>query len=68
MKSERVDAIYIKVQSLNLKIIYNTSCFVLLLILIILPMLFLCKFGQNPPIGSGDRVQTRLISTVFIVR
>ena len=29
-------------------------------------MVFLCKFGQNPPIGSGDRVQTRLIFTVFI--
>ena len=25
------------------------------------PMVFLCKFGQNPPIGSGDRVWTRLI-------
>ena len=24
-----------------------------------LPMVFLCKFGQNPPIGSGDRVQTK---------
>ena len=31
------------------------------------PMVFLCKFGQNPSIGSGDRVQTRLIFTVFIV-
>ena len=30
-------------------------------------MVFLCKFGQNPPIGSGDTVQTRLIFTVFIV-
>ena len=30
-------------------------------------MVFLCKFGQNPPIGSGDRVQKRLIFTVFIV-
>ena len=29
--------------------------------------MFLCKSGQNPPIGSGDRVQTRLIFTVFIV-
>ena len=24
-----------------------------------LPMMRLCKFGQNPPIGTGDRVQTR---------
>ena len=30
-------------------------------------LVFLCKFGQNPPIGLGDRVQTRLIFTVFIV-
>ena len=30
-------------------------------------VVFLCKFGQNPPIGSGDRVLTRLIFTVFIV-
>ena len=30
-------------------------------------VMFLCKFGQNPPIGSGDRVRTRLIFTVFIV-
>ena len=30
-------------------------------------MVFLCKFSQNPPIGSGDRVQTRLIFTVLIV-
>ena len=30
------------------------------------PKVFLCKSGQNPPVGSGDRVcrQTRL---VFIV-
>ena len=28
---------------------------------------FLCEFGQNPPTGSGDRVQTWLIFTVFIV-
>ena len=25
------------------------------------PMVFLCKCGQTPPTGSGDRVQTRLI-------
>ena len=31
------------------------------------PVVFLCKFGQNPGIGSGDRVQTRLIFTAFIV-
>ena len=31
------------------------------------PMVFLCKFGQNPPISSRDRVQTSLIFTVFIV-
>ena len=24
-----------------------------------LPIMCLCKFGQNPSIGSGDRVQTR---------
>ena len=24
-----------------------------------LPIICLCKFGQNPPIGLGDRVQTR---------
>ena len=30
-------------------------------------MVFLCKFGQNPPIGLGDRVQTMLICTTFIV-
>ena len=30
-------------------------------------MVFLCKCGQNPPIGSEDRVHTRLIFTVFIV-
>ena len=30
-------------------------------------MVFLSMFSQNPPIGSGDRVQTRLICTVFIV-
>ena len=30
-------------------------------------VVFLCKFGQNPPFGSGDRVQTMLIFTVFIV-
>ena len=30
-------------------------------------MVFLCKFCQNSPIGSGDRMQTRLIFTVFIV-
>ena len=24
-------------------------------------MVFLCKFVQNPKLGSGDRVQTRLI-------
>ena len=30
-------------------------------------VVFLCKFGQNPPIGSGDRVQTMLIFTVFTV-
>ena len=29
-------------------------------------VVFLCKFGQNLPTGSGDRVQTRLICTVFI--
>ena len=27
----------------------------------------MCKFGQNPPTGSGEGVQTRLIFTVFIV-
>ena len=26
-----------------------------------MPLVFLCKFGQNPPVGTGDRVQTRLI-------
>ena len=31
------------------------------------PVVFLCKFDQNPPIGLQDRVQTRLIVTVFIV-
>ena len=31
------------------------------------PMVFLCKFCQNPTVGSGDRVQTRLSFTVFIV-
>ena len=30
-------------------------------------MVFLCKFGQNPLIGAGNRVQTMLILTVFIV-
>ena len=30
-------------------------------------VVFRCKFGQNPPVGSGGRVQTRLIFTVFIV-
>ena len=30
-------------------------------------MMFLCKFGQNPLIGSGDKEQTRLIFTVFIL-
>ena len=30
-------------------------------------MVFLCKFGQNPPIGSGDRVQTRLIFSLYSV-
>ena len=29
--------------------------------------LFLCQFGQNPSIGSGDEVQTMIIFTVFIV-
>ena len=31
------------------------------------PMVFLCKFGENPPTGSGDSVQTRLIFIVIIV-
>ena len=26
---------------------------------------FLCEFGQNPPTGSGDRVQTRLIFSLY---
>ena len=30
-------------------------------------MVFLCKICQNIPFGPGDRVQTRLIFTVFIV-
>ena len=30
-------------------------------------MVFMCKLGQNPSIRSGDRVQTRLIFTIFIV-
>ena len=29
-------------------------------LLSLVPMVFQCKFGQNPPIGSGDSVQTRL--------
>ena len=28
--------------------------------------MYLCKFGQNPPTGSGDMVPKRLILTVFI--
>ena len=31
------------------------------------PVVFLCKFGQNSPIGSEDRMQTKLIFIVFIV-
>ena len=31
------------------------------------PIVFLCKFGPNQPIGSGDRVQTRLIFAIFTV-
>ena len=27
----------------------------------LVPMLFLCKFGQNPSIGSLNRVQKKLI-------
>ena len=30
-------------------------------------VVFLFKYGQNPPINSGGRVQTRLIFTVFIM-
>ena len=30
-------------------------------------MVFLCKFGQHSPIGSGDRVQTRLIFSLYSV-
>ena len=30
-------------------------------------MLFLCKFGQNLPIGSLDRLQKKLIASVLIV-
>ena len=30
-------------------------------------MLFLCKFGQNPPIGLLDRLQKKLIFTVLMV-
>ena len=36
-------------------------------LLSLVPKVFLCKFGPNPSIGSGDRMQTRLIFTVFIV-
>ena len=30
-------------------------------------VVFLCKFGQNPPICSGERVQKMLIFTTIIV-
>ena len=31
------------------------------------PMVFLCKISQNPPIVSGDRVQTMLIFSLYSV-
>ena len=31
------------------------------------PMVFLCKFDQNSPFGSGDTVQTRLIFSLYSV-